>query len=297
MNDTPSMVDQLDAIADRDDIDIDGRSVACRSWGAGPVVLLVHGASGCWTHWVRNIGPLSQRNRVVVPDLPGFGDSESLAGPPDAKHLADSLVQITDAVIGAEAQLDLVGFSFGGIVAGLAAHRMGQRAQHLVVISAGGIGINARVAGGPRRGPRDELIRFMFANPHTADDTALDIHLDGQNRTRFKTGSIPSSTLLLDVIGQVTAELHVVYSDRDAFGGGDRSVRLNLILGSRPDAKCHTITNAGHWSPYEAPDQINAILTQVLAPTAASSQGAERFGQRNVPHTLADDVEPDIAPN
>ena len=266
MNDTPSMVDQLDTIADRDDIDINGRSVACRSWGAGPVVLLVHGASGCWTHWVRNIGRLSQRNRVVVPDLPGFGDSESLAGPPDAEDLADSLVQIVDAVIGAEAQLDIVGFSFGGIIAGLTAHQMGQRAQHLVVISAGGLGINARVASGPRGGPRDELTRFMFANPHTADETALGIHLDGQERTRFKTGSIPSSTLLLDVIGQVTAELHVVYSDRDAFGGGDPSGRFDLILGSRPDAKCHTITNAGHWSPYEAPDQINTILTEVLAP-------------------------------
>ena len=271
MNDTPSIIDQLDTIAHRDDIDINGRSVACRSWGAGPVVLLVHGASGCWTHWVRNIDRLSQRNRVVVPDLPGFGDSESLADPPDAEHLADSLVQIADAVIGTEAQLDIVGFSFGGIIAGLTAHQMGQRAQHLVVISAGGLGINARVAGGPLGGPRDELTRFMFANPHTADETALGIHLDGQKRTRFKTGSIPSSTLLLDVIGQVTAELHVVYSDRDAFGGGDPSGRFDLILGSRPDAKCHTITNAGHWSPYEAPNQINTILTEVLTPNTADT--------------------------
>ena len=271
MNDTPSMVDQLDTIADRDDIDINGRSVTCRSWGAGPVILLVHGASGCWTHWVRNIDQLSQRNRVVVPDLPGFGDSESLTGPPDAEHLADSLVQIVDTVIGVDEQLDIVGFSFGGIVAGLTAHRMGQRAQHLIVISAGGLGIDARVAGGPRGGPRDELTRFMFADPDTADDTALGIHLDGQERTRFKTGSIPSSTLLLDVIGHVTAELHVVYSDRDAFGGGDPNGRFDLILSSRPNAKCHTITKAGHWSPYEAPDQINTILTEVLAPNTNST--------------------------
>jgi pimeloyl-ACP methyl ester carboxylesterase len=188
-----------------------------------------------------------------------------LAGPPDATRLADSLVEVADAVIGADAQLDVVGFSFGGIVAGLTAHRLGRRVQHLVLVSAGGLGINARVPGGPRRGPRGELIRFMFANPHTADETALRIHLDGQARTRFRSGSIPSSTLLVDVVGQLAADVHVVCSDRDAFGD-DPNVRFDRVLGSRPDANCHTITDAGHWSPYEAPDQIDTILTQVLTP-------------------------------
>lgn len=261
------MIDRLDAIADRNVVDVDGRSVVCRSWGTGPCVLLVHGASGCWTHWVRNIDALSRRHRVLVPDLPGFGDSDLLVGPPDAMRLADSLVEVIDAVVGADAQLDIVGFSFGGIVAGLTALRTDARVQRLVLVSAGGIGMNARVpgAGGPPAGPREELIRFMFAHSDAADDTALRIHLDGQERTRFRSGSIPSSTLLLDAVAQVTAEVHVVYSDRDAFGG-DPEDRFDRILGSRPDARCHTITGAGHWSLYETPDQIDTILTEVLTP-------------------------------
>ena len=43
--------------------------------GAGPTLLLLHGGTGSWTHWVRNIGPLSRRFSLMVPDLPGMGES------------------------------------------------------------------------------------------------------------------------------------------------------------------------------------------------------------------------------
>jgi hypothetical protein len=46
-----------------------------------PLVLL-HGGSGSWMHWLRNIPALAASGRwVLVPDLPGFGDS---AAPPQA---------------------------------------------------------------------------------------------------------------------------------------------------------------------------------------------------------------------
>jgi 2-hydroxy-6-oxonona-2,4-dienedioate hydrolase len=43
-----------------------------------PPVVLFHGGSGSWTHWVRNIQPLVAAGRqVIAADLPGFGDSAS----------------------------------------------------------------------------------------------------------------------------------------------------------------------------------------------------------------------------
>src|SRR5690606_33486939 len=46
--------------------------VVWRIWGEeGRAVVLLHGGSGSWTHWVRNIGELTRRGyRVYVPDLP-----------------------------------------------------------------------------------------------------------------------------------------------------------------------------------------------------------------------------------
>lgn len=42
-----------------------------REWGQGPPMVLLH--------WVHNIGHWSQHFRVIVPDLPGFGDSQDFA--------------------------------------------------------------------------------------------------------------------------------------------------------------------------------------------------------------------------
>src|SRR5262249_18899096 len=57
--------------------------------GAGPPVVLLHGGSGSWTHWARNIMPLARHFTVWVPDLPGFGDSGLPPGVETAEALAD----------------------------------------------------------------------------------------------------------------------------------------------------------------------------------------------------------------
>ena len=51
-------------------------------WGEGsgkPILLLFHGGSGSWIHWIRNVQPLAQHFTVYAADLPGLGDSD----PPD----------------------------------------------------------------------------------------------------------------------------------------------------------------------------------------------------------------------
>ena len=53
--------------------------IVWHSWGEGQPLLLLHGGSGSWTHWVRNVVPLRDAGyRLLVPDLPGFGDSSLL---------------------------------------------------------------------------------------------------------------------------------------------------------------------------------------------------------------------------
>ena len=47
-----------------------------RVWGQGRPIVMLHGGSGSWNHWVRNIDALLASGRqVIAPDLPGFGDS------------------------------------------------------------------------------------------------------------------------------------------------------------------------------------------------------------------------------
>ena len=135
-----------------------------REWGAGPPLVLLHGASGSWTHWLLNIAGLATRFTVLAPDMPGFGDSDLPAGPQTPDALAAVVSDGIDAVVPRPAPLDLAGFSFGGIIAGLVAARQGPRVRHLVLVGPNGMAL-PRAPGPPlarirpdrpraRRGPR-----------------------------------------------------------------------------------------------------------------------------------------------
>jgi pimeloyl-ACP methyl ester carboxylesterase len=59
-----------------------GGQMTWHVWDDGtnkPILLLFHGGSGSWIHWIRNVLPLSRHFAVYAADLPGLGDSD----PPD----------------------------------------------------------------------------------------------------------------------------------------------------------------------------------------------------------------------
>ncbi len=266
-------VRRLEETATRADVGGADATFVWRSWGAGGPVLLIHGAAGSWTHWVRNIDRLAADHRVLAPDLPGFGDSQLPDDVATAGQLVDRTLTAMDAVVGSTSRVDVVGFSFGGIVAGLLAARLGERVRRLCLVAAGGIGLSGRVpdltidadpAADPDALERAQLARFMFADLASADDAALAINRRNVERTRFKSGTIPASSLLLDALPSVTAEVHALYSDRDAFGGADIDEKFRRIGAVCSTARTHTVNGAGHWSPYETPEQVNTILTNAL---------------------------------
>ena len=59
--------------------------VAWHLAGSGRPLLLVHGGTGSWTHWLRAIPELARGYQLLMPDLPGFGDSDLPPGPPDRR--------------------------------------------------------------------------------------------------------------------------------------------------------------------------------------------------------------------
>jgi 2-hydroxy-6-oxonona-2,4-dienedioate hydrolase len=76
----PSEVQRLVAQAVRRTTPCGAGDLVWHVWGQArpgvrPLVLL-HGGSGSWTHWVRNLDALvAAGHQLWVPDLPGFGDS------------------------------------------------------------------------------------------------------------------------------------------------------------------------------------------------------------------------------
>jgi abhydrolase domain-containing protein 6 len=104
----------------------------------GRTLVLLHGAGADKNSWCRFAKYLSSDDRVIVPDLPGHGDSvQSLAlgysiGQ-QAHYLHELLTQLQAT------QIHLVGNSMGATVAIRFTHRHPDSVQSLILIDAGGV--------------------------------------------------------------------------------------------------------------------------------------------------------------
>jgi pimeloyl-ACP methyl ester carboxylesterase len=100
--------------------------------GEGPAILLLHGFPHTWRLWSEVIGPLSQRHRVIAPDLRGLGATTKAPDGYDAGTLAADAEGILDAL--GEPLAAVVGIDAGTPPAFLLAMRRPGRVRRLVVM-------------------------------------------------------------------------------------------------------------------------------------------------------------------
>jgi pimeloyl-ACP methyl ester carboxylesterase len=99
---------------------------------ADPVVL-VHGWPQNWWSWRRVIPELSERFRVIAPDLRGHGWTDAPARGYDKEQLASDVLALLDAM-GIE-RATWVGHDWGGWLGFLAALRVPERLEGLLALS------------------------------------------------------------------------------------------------------------------------------------------------------------------
>lgn len=94
----------------------DGSVVSYEDYGAGPLVVLVHGSPGTARVWQRLGEALAARFRVVAPNLPGYGatTAQPSGEPPDVAYGARLVEQLLATL---EPPRVLAAHSYGGVVA------------------------------------------------------------------------------------------------------------------------------------------------------------------------------------
>jgi pimeloyl-ACP methyl ester carboxylesterase len=248
-----------------------------RVWGDGPPLLLLHGGSGSWTHWIRNIPVLSRTYQLWVPDLPGLGDSAMPPRPWTPASVAEVVIGGLLRLLPREAPLRIAGFSFGGHVAGLAAARLGAGVGALALVGVAALGVKAdprapflKVRGGTAADEiaavfRQNLEVLMFADPGNID--ALAVHLQAENvrRARFRSRPFAATDGLARALERASAPLKTIWGTRDIVARPSLEVRLELLRRHHPELEVRLIEGAGHWVAYEAAERFNAALLEVLA--------------------------------
>lgn len=251
-----------------------------RAWGRGRPLVLLHGGSGSWRHWLRNIAAFATDRLVICPDLPGLGDSDMPpegSGPEDiAAILRDGLLELLG-----EQRYDLAGFSFGALCSGHLAALDADRCASLTIIGAGALGfirsatqlVKVRQLEGAERDAanRHNLAALMFADATRIDEVALAMQDLHTRRARFKSRGWASTDSLKQVILRSRAPLGAIYGEQDAIARPHVQLRLDLVREMRADARTELIPGAGHWVAYEAAEPFNAALARVLAREAAAT--------------------------
>ena len=279
-NEPLRFIAELERLAERHDIAVPGTDarIAWRRFGSGgPPVVLLHGGHGSWLHWARNVQALAAFHTVWVPDLPGYGNSTG-----GADLTLESIVALLktslDCLIGATARVQVVGLSFGGLVAAALAMEHGAVCSLALLGPAG--------HGGPRR-PQGELRPWqpahargdaqalddalrhnlgvqMLQGAHSVDAAALHIHREACLRTRFRSKPLSRAGALPALLTRYAGPVLLAWGEHDVTAVPETT---RPLLAQRTDSSRFVVVpGAGHWVQYEAAAEINALLLQWLNP-------------------------------
>ena len=254
----------------------------------GPRRAATSGGSGSWTHWLRNIAALVESGGwVLAPDLPGFGDSARASQGGDADAQPKPVEHGLQHLLGSTA-CDLVGFSFGAMVAGFVAAQFASRAARLVLVGAPGFGIGPEKAirlnawrhlkdpGQRDAVHRSNLAALMLLHPAPITELALRLHVANVLRDRMQLRRLSRTDVLARTLAGLRCPVHVIYGNEDALYRG-RMPTLDLTLRQAPTfSTLSQIESAGHWVQFERADAFDEALQGVLS---AKLQAAQAFAE------------------
>lgn len=278
MDEADNIISRLRDRARRQDTPCGDGSVVWHEWGTGKPLLLLHGGSGSWTHWIRNIDSLVAAGfRVIVPDLPGSGDSALPPGGHDAdaipRWLESGLQQLKPPPEG----MPVIGFSFGSLVAALFARDYPLRVASLILVGppvmqyASALAIGLRSWRDPPPGPlrdavhRHNLNAFMLAHPESVDELAILSHGRNVERDRLTKRRLSRTSLMRETLSALAQPIDVVLGELDVLYRG-RLGEFESVLQTIPGIRSFTLLDqTGHWAPYESAERFNRLVIDLLS--------------------------------
>jgi pimeloyl-ACP methyl ester carboxylesterase len=261
---------------------IGGAKISFADRGEGEALLLVHGWIGSGALWNLMAPWLSERFRVIVPDLPGHADSGIPKGFPFTLDGFSDFLE--DLRLSLELpSLNLVGHSMGGCIAIRYACRFPQRVGRLVLIDTPG---RIKALNRQARLPFLEQLLSLMHRTWWPRIAALMIKSSVRHPDRlppdFLEGAVVQASLLrkealvgttrlirgLDLDGDIAGlEVPVML----IHGENDQSVKPTEAYRLRDavkDARLHVVPDCGHCPNYEYPDLLVGLIEEFMGPDA-----------------------------
>jgi len=256
--------------------DHDGYQIIWRVWGQGSPLVLLHGGSGSWNHWCRNIKTLIGLQRQVwIPDIPCFGDSDAPDGVVDIDQASEVLLNAFDKFF-PEKKIDLIGFSMGSMGAGYIAKKLPGRINQLLLVAPPALGISplesiviedwttASDTQSRDQRIRNNLSSLMLWSEAAITDLSLDIHRENLLKDRMRKRKIYKTDFLMDILRKLELPFYCILGSQDALYRGNVDMVKSALVAIEMNQSLDLIEDAGHWVQFEKSTQFNEILKRIL---------------------------------
>ena len=243
-----------------------------RVWGQGPALVLGHGGQGAWSHWVRNIDVLALSYTVIVPDLPGHGET-AMPATVDHDTISVTIAEAMGQLLGEGQKADFVGFSFGGAVFTHFAARHPEIVRRVIVVGTGGLdtphghidlGRVGGLHGEERRAAiKRNLLGLSLHESDSVDEMAMHLLVSNGRQARLPVVDLVIPDKVLEILPRVTVPLDAIWGEFDR-PHPEPALQEAVLRRFQPDMDFRVIAGAGHWAMYEKPDAFNAALLDML---------------------------------
>lgn len=256
--------------------------IAIDECGAGDPLVLVHGLGTSRAIWHRVVPDLARERRVVLVDIPGFGESDSLGEGFEFDRVAAAIDDVVTAQV--NEPYDLLGTSLGGALALTLATERPDSVRHLVLAAPAGfhphhpkIAVAAGHVGAAIVKVRREIGRHLVGRATArrallwrvvhdgARLPASDAHLmltasRYARRVREATRAAAGADLL-PLVRKVKAPFGLLWGEHDHVVPIANS---RGITAARPDVPFETVRGTGHVPHLERPGEWTTAVQRLF---------------------------------
>ena len=250
----------------------------------GPPLVLLHGYGGTYADWLLTAHDLTGNFRVIIPDLPGWGQSTRR---PDADYGYAAQVERLHGFIAALhlGRIALAGHSMGGAIAGLYAADYPRNVAALILIDSAGVkfkenAFTRELKSGKSPFDIDNRAQFkrleamLFAKPPSVPPRIEDVFIAKSQRERafddrvLRAITTPAARYALQAkLSAITAPTLSIWCTGDQIIDISALNAIRTGLTHSPNIGVTELTGCGHMSIMEKPREVARSITHfVLLP-------------------------------
>jgi pimeloyl-ACP methyl ester carboxylesterase len=241
------------------------------TYGHGEPLVIIHGGGEGAKSWFKNIEELSKHYRVYIPDLPGFGDSQSIDNRFSLAEYVSFVEEFTNTLdLG---PFYLVGHSIGGGIALHYAFRRPERISALILVNSFCLGkdialwVRILSASALCRSFGQAAVAILRAIKWLAHQFWAPFRFAGavskikMDMGRTMTNLNGQSNVLQDQLPELTMPTLVVWGAKDIIVPARHAYEAAMSI---PDCQLHVFEDCGHSAYKQRIPEFSQVVIKFL---------------------------------